>query len=342
MLTAIAKEHHRTNPVTRARQSFLPLNAQVFVAACALSASALVAPAARAEIKERIAAVVNGQPVLLSDVEERVSVEIQKMTAVGPARDRERLEFLKRGLEQLIDDKLIEAEAMNLGVEVADEEVMRQVEALAKQNAMTTDQFRTALGAQGISFDLVKDSLRRQALQFRLLQYKVKPRKVSDEEVQAAYAALYGDTEVELRVRNFLVATPSGSTPETLTAAKAKVDLALSRLAKGEEFAVVARDLSESPTAHEGGDLGWVKKGTLFREADDQLFALHAGGQTRVIQNADGYQIFKVADRRQVAQKPISEVQEELRMRLANDSIMKERENYLKALRKAAQIESKL
>lgn len=328
--------------MTRARTSFPHRTAQGLAAACALSAGALLAPAARAEIKERVAAVVNGQPVLLTDVEERVSVELQKVTAVGPEREREKLEFLKRGLEQLIDDKLIEAEAQNLGVEVADEEVLRQVTALAKQNGMTPDQFRIALGAQGISFDLVKDSLRRQALQFRLLQYKVKPRKVSDEEVQAAYAAQYGDTEVELRVRNFLVTTPPGSSPEALAAAKAKVDQALSRLAKGEEFAVVARNLSEAPTAHEGGDLGWMKKGMLFPEADEQLFKLPAGGLTRLIQNADGYQLFKVADRRQVAQRPISEVQEELRMRLSNDSIMQERENYLKSLRKAAQIETKL
>ncbi|MBS2022921.1 MAG: peptidylprolyl isomerase [Deltaproteobacteria bacterium] len=312
---------------------------------CARTALALclLAPAlARAEIKERIAAVVNGQPVLLSEVDERVQYEVQHLTSAGPARQQEVLELEKKGLEQLIDEKLIEAEAVNLGVEVTDDEVTRQADALAHQNGMDLEAFKTALAGQGISFQLVKDSLRRQALQFKLLQYKVKPRKVSDEEVQAAYAAQYGETDTEIRVRNLFVQLAAGATPAQEAAARAKLAKAQARLQAGEEFALVARDLSDAPTAHEGGDLGWMRKGTLFPDAEAALFKLPAGGMTNVIQTPAGFFLFKVADRREVAKRPIAEVQEEIRQRLANDSIMKERDNYMQSLRKGAQIDTKL
>lgn len=315
----------------------LPRTSAALLCACALAALP-----AHAELKERVAGVVNGQPITLSDVEERIALELQRLTTTGEARQKERLELLKRGLDQLVDERLIEAEATNLGVEVSDEEVNRQVEALAKQNGLDTNGFKAALAAQGVDFGMVKDSLRRQALQFRLLQYKVKPRKVSDEEVQAAYAAQAGEGEVEIRARNLFIAAPTGAAPEVLAKAKAKAETAVKRLAAGEEFAVVARDLSEIPNAHEGGDLGWVRRGTLFPEADAALFALQPGKSSALLQNAGGYHLFHASDRRAVLAKPLAEVQEEIRARLANDSIMKERENYLKALRKGAQIELKL
>lgn len=315
----------------------LPHPSAVLLCACALAALP-----AHAELKERVAGVVNGQPITLSDVEERIALELQRLTTTGEARQKERLDLLKRGLDQLVDERLIEAEATNLGVEVSDEEVNRQVEALAKQNGLDTNGFKSALAAQGVDFGMVKDSLRRQALQFRLLQYKVKPRKVSDEEVQAAYAAQAGEGEVEIRARNLFIAAPTGGAPEVLAKAKAKAETAVRRLAAGEEFAVVARDLSEIPNAHEGGDLGWVRRGTLFPEADAALFALQPGKTSSLLQNPGGYHLFHASDRRAVMAKPLAEVQEEIRARLANDSIMKERENYLKALRKGAQIELKL
>ena len=305
----------------------------------------LFVTAARAEVKDRIAAVVNGQPITLSEVAERMQVQLAQVAATGSTGadlEKARLEWLKRGLDQLIDDRLIEAEAVQVGVDVSDDEVNKQVEALAKQNNMEMPTFREALAAQGIEFDTVKDSLRRQALQFRLLQYKVKPRKVSDEEVQSAYASQNVDPELEFKARNLFVPTPEGASAETLAIAQRKAEEALRRIARGDEFAVVARDLSTAPSAREGGDLGWLRKGTLFPEADAALAALKPGQTTRLIRISAGWHLFHLDERRPVPPKPLAEVQEEIRNRLANDSILKERENYLRSLRKTAQLDVKL
>jgi hypothetical protein len=47
-------------------------------------------------------------------------------------------------------------------------------------------------------------------------------------------------------------------------------------------------------------------------------------------------------DRRKLAPRPLSQVQEEIRSRLAQDSVLKEREHYLTTLRKTAQVDEKL
>jgi len=58
--------------------------------------------------------------------------------------------------------------------------------------------------------------------------------------------------------------------------------------------------------------------------------------------DAGGFHIVTVEDRRKVVAKPLPEVQEEIRNRLANESVMREREHYLAQLRKSAQIDVKL
>ena len=304
----------------------------------------LLSMAVRAEIKERIAAVVNGQPVTLSEVEERVGPELARTTP-GPVGEAQRKELLHRGLEQLIDERLVESEASTLGLDIPEEELNHLIEQLARQNNMDVAQFREAIASQGITLETVRDTLRRQQLMMRLLQYKVKPRKVSDEEVQAAYANMTAEGEPEVRARHIFISASDGITPARLKAAEDKAREALRRVQGGETFAKVARDLSDGPTAKEGGDMGYFKRGQLQPALDKAAFSLQPGQMSGLIRTTGehgGWHILLVEDRRKTAPKPLAEVQEEIRNRLASDSIIKEREHYLATLRKSAQIDVKL
>jgi len=304
----------------------------------------LLATSVKAEIKDRIAAVVNGQPITLSDLEERLAPELAR-AAAGPAGVAQRDKVLRTGLEAMIDERLVESEANSLGIDISDEEVTHFVEQLAKQNNLDMQQFRAALTQQGISMETVRESLKRQQLMLRLLQYKVKPRKVSDEEVQAAYASMNKDLEYEVRARDIFILSPDSATPAQQATAKAKAERALRRIKEGESFAKVARDMSEGPGAAEGGDLGYFGRGQMLQAIEDVAFGLQPGevsGLVRTSGDHGGWHIVTVEDRRKMAPRPLSQVQEEIRSRLAQDSIMKEREHYLQQLRKTAQVDEKL
>jgi peptidyl-prolyl cis-trans isomerase SurA len=304
----------------------------------------LVPLLASAEIKDRIAAVVNGQPITLSEVEDRVSPDLSRV-APGPAGEPQRKEILKRALAALIDEQLVAGEASALGIEVGEDELQRLLEQLARENKMDMTQFRQALSQQGLSLDSVRDSLKRQQLTMRLLQYKVKPRRVSDEEVQAAYATMNKTSDFEVRARDIFISAPDGATAAQQAAARAKADAALRRIRAGESFAKVARDVSDGPTAREGGDLGYFRRGQMLQVLEQPAFTLQPGeisGLIRVNGEHGGFHLVTVEDRRQLAAKPLSEMQEEIRNRLTTDSVMKEREHYLTQLRKTAQVDEKL
>jgi peptidyl-prolyl cis-trans isomerase SurA len=179
----------------------------------------------------------------------------------------------------------------------------------------------------------------------RLLQYKVKPRKVSDEEVQAAYANMTKNTDHEVRARDIFISGPDGATPAQESAARAKADAAVRRIRAGESFAKVARDVSDGPTAKEGGDLGYFRRGQMLPQLEQPAFTLQPGEISDLIRvrgDHGGYHVITVEDRRQLPARPLSEVQEEIRSRLAGESVAKEREHYLGQLRKTAQVDEKL
>src|SRR6266849_5332648 len=226
----------------------------------------LCAAAARAEIKERIAAIVNGQPILLSDVEERIGPELTRVMqqAPGPHRDKERADLLHRGLTELV------------------------------------------------------------------------------EEVQAAYATEAHNAQYEVRARHVFVPVPQNASPAQQAAALARAEQALRRVKAGETFALVAREMSEGPTAKQGGDLGYFRHGLMLPAIEQAAFSLKPGEVSPVIRTGSGYHLVLVEDRRPIPPKPLADVKEELRNRLANDSVFKERENYLATLRKTAQIDEKL
>jgi peptidyl-prolyl cis-trans isomerase SurA len=303
----------------------------------------LLSLAARAELKDRIAAVVNGQPITLTDVEERVAPELARLPA-GPAGEAQRKQVIHQGLQSLIDERLVESEATALGIDIGDDELQRLVDQLARQNSMDTPQFREALAQQGVTMETVRDTLKRQQLMVRLLQYKVKPRKVSDAEVQAAYATMNKDPELEVRARDIYIASPDGAPQARQDAARDKAETAMRRVRAGESFAKVARDLSEGPAAREGGDLGYFRRGQMLPAIEKAAFEQETGGVSLVRTTGEhgGFHLVMVEDKRKLPPRPLVEVQEEIRNKLANDSVFKEREHYLAQLRKTAHVDEKL
>ena len=91
--------------------------------------------------------------------------------------------------------------------------------------------------------------------------------------------------------------------------------------------------------------MGYFKRGQLQPALDRAAFSLQPGQVSDLIRTSGehgGWHLLLIEDRRKLPPKPLVEVQEEIRNRLANDSILKEREHYLASLRKSAQIDEKL
>ncbi len=113
---------------------------------------------------------------------------------------------------------------------------------------------------------------------------------------------------------------------------EAEAKAAQAELAKGREFAEVAREASFGPEREKGGDLGWIPRGALIPPLDEALFKLADKGVSEPVKTDTGYHLLKLYERKPAVEKPYAEVQEEVRQFARADSAIKRFEEEKKRL----------
>jgi parvulin-like peptidyl-prolyl isomerase len=99
---------------------------------------------------------------------------------------------------------------------------------------------------------------------------------------------------------------------------KAEADAVEKRLADGEDFATVAKDVSiDTGSAANGGDLGCIARGITVKEFEDALFATPVGTTSQPVQTQFGYHVIKVTDKKAPAFK---DAKPQVLQKIFNDS----------------------
>src|SRR6185295_19984437 len=71
------------------------------------------------------------------------------------------------------------------------------------------------------------------------------------------------------------------------------------QIMQGVSFAIVANQFSQSPSAADGGDIGWVIQGQLAEEIDSRLIKLRPGQLVGPVKAEGGYYILLIRDRKE-------------------------------------------
>ena len=132
-------------------------------------------------------------------------------------------------------------------------------------------------------------------------------------------AAQFATPEVA-HARHILVRVDEKASAEDQAKAKAKIEAVAARLKAGEDFAAVAKEVSEDPgSAVQGGDLGWFQHGQMVPEFDKAAFALKTGEVSAPVKTQFGWHLILLEERKEAGQKPLDEVKDQIRLRLAQD-----------------------
>jgi len=307
----------------------------------------LAAPEPQGLVVNRVAAVVNGDVVTLLDLEERAGAELRRTEAepAGSARDRARAKVLRAAFEALLAERLLDAQVKELGLEVSDAEVNAVIDDTKKRYGLDDEALDRALLNEGLTRPLYRARVKRDLESFRVLSLKVRSRvNVSEEDLRNHYQQHLSEyaSGQEIRVRHIFLAVPSGAASADEARAREKAQKALSRVRAGEDFAKVAREVSQGPSAAEGGDLGWLRKGVVQPEVEKAAFALENGQVSDLVRTRTGFQVLKVEERRGGQARPFDEVKDEIRDRLTNDQADAARTQYVAELKKEAFVELRL
>lgn len=245
-----------------------------------------------------IVAVVNQELVTAGEVERRYERARQEAAARQPAEAALR----QQALDALIEERVIISHARDTGVKVDDGELDRAVQSIAQQNQLTLDQLRDRLRQDGLDYARFRANLRDQLVVERVREREVYQRiRITDLEVDRLVdqqrAAAQADAE--LNIAQVLVAVPERATDAERQALKAKAERALARVRAGENFAVVARELSEDGNREKGGEIGLRPVSRLPDLFVDAVRPLEPGAVApALVTSGAGYHVLKLLDRR--------------------------------------------
>jgi peptidyl-prolyl cis-trans isomerase SurA len=327
-------------------------------------------------VVEEIIARVNNSIITRSDFE-RSKVQLKdEIKQQDPSNaDKAFTDKERDVLRDLIDQQLLIDKGKNLGL-TADTELIKKLDEMRKQmNLESLDDLEKAAQAQGISYEDFKQNLRNQIITQQVIGREVGGHlNITKDEEQKFYEEHKSEMEQpeQIRLSEILVSTskPSSITPiekpdpaappsapdaakpaegataapaapaaDDLATAEAKANSLREQIQKGGAFDDVAKKSSDGPSAAQGGDLGYFKRGTLSKDLEDRTFAMKAGDVTEVIRTKQGFVILKVTEHQQAGIPTMKQMEPRIQDALYYQKLQPALRAYLKKLREEAFID---
>jgi peptidyl-prolyl cis-trans isomerase SurA len=337
------------------RISVVSVAGVMLVAASALAQSHPAAPESPygGNVVEDIIARVNDQVITKSDYD-RALKELDEEGRQRGFTMQQLSEQHKDLLRNLIDQQLWLSKGKELGIN-GDTELVNRLNEIRKQyNLATMEDLEKAAQEQGVSYEDFKANIRNQIVTQEVMRQEV-GRHVSftPGEVQRYFEAHkqeYAQPE-SVRLSEILVSTGTPATaregvsqpddPAQVDAAKAKADGIEAKLKAGGDFAQLARNSSDGPTAAQGGDLGQFRRGALAKVLEDATFGLKAGQYTEPIRTKQGYVILKVIQHVPGGVPEFKDVEQDVEQNYYESKMMPAMRDYLTKMREDAYVEIK-
>lgn len=246
---------------------------------------------ADAAVVDRVAAVVNDDVIVLSEVYDLGGDYIEQKAAAGAGSAAARRNAELEVVESLVQRRLISQEITRLGLDVTDLEMDRTIDDIASRNGMDRDALRAEVEKTGLPWTEYKAELRENLRQMKFNEAVIRPRiAVDEDELLDAYKRLTNaaDRPMIADLGAIFLAVAADAGDEGRAAVRAAALAAKARVEGGEDFAAVAGDVDEGPYGAQGGKMGSYKQGELVGTLDEVAFSLRTGETSAPVDTPQG------------------------------------------------------
>lgn len=310
---------------------------------CALALSVALAllstqtTAARAEVVERVVAVINDDAIFLSELRRRAGPYLEQLVAATEAKERkERIKQLyDRLLQQLVDEQLIEQTARKASVTVTSLEVDQAIENVRTQNSLDREQFWEAVKQQGFTDKQYREDVRKQLLRLKVVNQRVRSRiNVNDDTVKDEYDQRVREARRRQRFHALHVFLPLGA---TATATEVAAAMKSARDLRG---GLTPETFQAAMDARGGGDLGFLDQGDLPEELETVLLGLEPGQISEPVRGPSGVHVFLLRERLagSAAIPGFDQAKQAIQGELLDKAMARQQDLFLAELRRAAVI----
>jgi peptidyl-prolyl cis-trans isomerase SurA len=256
---------------------------------------------ATAQVIDRVLVVVNDDVITEGEYIESMRSAMAELRARG-AQIPERRVLEEQVMEQLILERIQLRIADRLGVVVSPEQVNRMIAEIASRQNMTPEQMIQQAARLGLSAQRYRQELEKQLRIQRLVEREVRRRvSISEAEIDERVAALAREdntSNAEYEVAHISLLLDNAEDDDERARLLATAREIQAELGAGADFEALARRYSDSPTADDGGHLGWRPAAglpDLFREA---VTGLASGEVSDILDSPGGIHIVKLIGRR--------------------------------------------
>ncbi|MBU2537890.1 MAG: peptidylprolyl isomerase [Proteobacteria bacterium] len=299
---------------------------------------------ARAEMVDRIVAIVNDDVITFSDLNREGAALFRRIIQEAPAEQVEPtlLKAREDMLSSLIDKLIVEQRAKKLGLSVGNPEVDNAIGRIIERNKTTPEKFWQQMELMGSSEHAYRELVRGQLLQDRLIDYEIRSRVVVNEErirefYDKNYAQKVKEDAYHILQMGFVWKEDTQTAKDD---ALRRAEEARKQALAGQDFRTLARQASDLPSAKDGGDIGVFKKSEMASYMKTSIAGLQVGQISAVQETPAGYQFFKLlSDKGDVGlQASYEAVKEQIRQRLYEEALNSQFQKWVKELRDQAYI----
>jgi peptidyl-prolyl cis-trans isomerase SurA len=270
-------------------------------AAGAPAAAQPAPPRAPQGLSESVVVTVNDDLISTYDIVQRMRLLI--VTAGIQPTEQNLPDIQREAVRSLVDEHLemqelkAQGKTQKFDLVASDQEVDDEIAQIARSNNTSATQLLSQLAAQGVGPQTFRDQLRAEISWRGWIRGRYGQRLVvGDDQIKAfqkRMEAEAGKPQYEIG-EVFIDAGRAGGQ----AAAEQGAAQLVSQLQKGAPFAAVARQFSNSPSAANGGEVGWISTGEMPPEVDQALENLRPGQLSAPIPVKDGAYIIFLKDRR--------------------------------------------
>lgn len=246
---------------------------------------------------ERIIAVVNGDVITTGDVVNRG--KLFALSTGLPVTEEVLGRLRPQVSKQLVDERLRLQEVQRRKVSVSDREIADAVAEIEQRNGMARGTLGSSLRGQGVALRTLYDQVRVQLGWTRVLRQELGTRGEITEADIAEQVRIFTEQtgRPEFRISEIFIPIDE---PAKAPDARRFADAVIAQLRGGAPFPVVAAQFSQSQTALQGGDLGWVRANQLDPEVASVVREMPPGAISNPVQVPGGISIVSLRAKREI------------------------------------------
>jgi len=275
------------------------------VAVLALGAGLATLPPAPGLAQDtlRAAIVVNDQVVSELELVMRLRLAIISAGLRETEETRQRIE--PQVIRALVDEMIQSQEAKRLDITVDEARVQETFARIAGNNNLQPEQLAQALLQSGILPEYLLGQIRAQLLWQQVVARRLRPQvQITEEEIDEAVARIEATSDQPQRLLAEIFLGIDNVTEEALV--REQASQIYDDLQKGANFPALARQFSQSASAPNGGDLGWVEPGQLPAELETAIAGLRPGQLSQPIETVNGIYLILVRDQRTAPESEVT------------------------------------